>query len=379
MCISVRTRRRQKSGGKVVAILIAVVLLLAVGGGVGAWGAGYALTGEPNPTKWNAAQKQPGDGDDVPELTPGGYAAIDADGNLMRSGVIYNMPESLVFIGDNTVTQPEAGSRAATTAKNLGTYKSVTVTATVTPNNATDKRVTWSSDNSGVDVAPLSDGSNIAVITLIDASVFSENDVTITCTSVSNPAKFATCKVSRLATADEIELNCSIKYTTNKTMVYVYDPASPPYKFSCAAQSDSGSPGLRYGDIENIRLRVQLEWNSEFFERINYYVNSPSFNADDAGDYVFENLEIFPLTPYELFYSGLVDRDKLNNAFLCACKDVYGGLTVPVEIEAEGDYVYNGVTFGTVCSISEIYYINYSSLWVEVGGVEIGDDIVVTP
>ena len=121
------------TGIKIVAVL---VFLLAVAYVITSLALGMVW----NPVSWfkrDTAQTEPvGDVGDVGELTPGAYAAIDENGNLMREGVIYTMPESLVFIGDNTI-QTKAGARAATAAEKLNVGKSVTVTATVTPDNAT--------------------------------------------------------------------------------------------------------------------------------------------------------------------------------------------------------------------------------------------------
>ena len=343
-----------------------------------------------NPLKWRTAgtaQTEPGgdvgDVGDVPELTPGEYAAIDENGNLMREGVIYTMPESLVFIGDNTI-QTKAGARAATAAEKLNVGKSVTVTATVTPDNATDKRVTWSSDNPGVNVAPLSEGSNIAVVTLVSnaATVFSESAATITCKSVSNPAKLSICSVSRLATTDEIEF---IADGANCPALSYNDDFTPTARI----ELKGGISAVRVGEVANISVSIIPANTAEFINCINAQLNVENINFDFSDYATFEAAPEFNgiydavliLSPYDMFCGdSSVNCDKFNNAFLRACKDTYNGLSFPVEVYVNADYIFNGVKFGSFTQ--KIYYnrIDFDALWVEVGGVQIGGgDIVVTP
>ena len=90
---------------------IALVLILAILGGVLA-----AVLTETNPKDWfeqSAEEKT-----ETPDVT-------DGDGNEMESGKVYPMPSSMIF---------------ATTAAESG----ITVKATVTPDNATNKNLIWS-------------------------------------------------------------------------------------------------------------------------------------------------------------------------------------------------------------------------------------------
>lgn len=90
---------------------IALVLILAILGGVLA-----AVLTETNPKDWF---EQPAEEEtETPDVT-------DGDGNEMESGKVYPMPSSMIF---------------ATTAAESG----ITVKATVTPDNATNKNLIWS-------------------------------------------------------------------------------------------------------------------------------------------------------------------------------------------------------------------------------------------
>ena len=106
-----RTRNRQKRGGKVIAIIIAAVLLLAAGGCAGAWGAGFALTGEANPTKWASLKPV--------ELLPR-TVAITNEGQALTNGCTYDMPATgFAFLSEarNNYTEYVADGEITLTAE----------------------------------------------------------------------------------------------------------------------------------------------------------------------------------------------------------------------------------------------------------------------
>lgn len=95
---------------------------------------------------------------------------------------------------DVSVITPVTGITLSTTSTTIK-YSSVsnitkTITATVSPSNASNKRVTWSSSNT--DIVSVTQGGVIHGEALGTA--------TITCTSVSNPSVSATCTVTVLPT-----------------------------------------------------------------------------------------------------------------------------------------------------------------------------------
>ncbi|MDE5943806.1 MAG: hypothetical protein K2H30_06345 [Clostridia bacterium] len=360
----------------VAGIIAAIALLLGVAYVITSLAVGIRA-GAPvwNPLQWGKAgiseevEKPDDDGD---ELTAGDYAAIDENGNLMRSGVVYSMPASLTFIGDCTVS----AVRAAVSDVTMTDGQSVTICATVTPNSASDKRVTWTSDSQYVTVTPLSEGSNIATVTLTNYSsfVFSENAVTITCTSVIDTSKYATCSVSRLATLKEVVLRSEI---TPSTIAYGGDSITA----SAWAEAYEGISSLYFGDVKNIVIdNISLVYNSTLFNKITQFLKAENIDvnfADYYGDCGVDAKTWQVLTPFVMFGVGS-DSTKFNNAFISACKEINGDCTVDVLIAVRADYVFNGVNFGCLYSY-ETYTIDFSALWVDVEDVEIGGDIVVTP
>ena len=363
-----------------VAFLLAIVyvitsLALGIRAGAPVW----------NPLKWvnrDTVQGEQGGDDETndPGLTPGGYAAIDESGSLMRSGIIYTMPKSFAFIGENEVTPKTGATPAAVVTPNSD---SVTITATVTPENASDKRVTWSSDSRYVTVTPLSDGSNIATVTLTDysPSVFSESAATISCTSVSNPEAFGTCEVTRLATGDEINLFAEVK----APMLFYGDEV----RLETRIEGKNGPDGLYYGEIGYTKTAMSIVVNTELFTEINNQLAAAELDYDVYNQFTYEclgsknSVSVLINSPAEMFYDiHELDSDctKFNNAFMRGIKNNNGNnsLNFQVNIQVSIGYEYKGINFGEITTtITD--YIKLDELWVEVGDVEIGGDIVVTP
>ncbi len=369
----------------VVGIIAALAILLAVVYVITSLAVGIRA-GAPvwNPLNWGkagAAQEQP-DGDNSDdkgdELTPGGYAAIDGNGRLMRSGIIYTMPKSFAFIGENEVTPKTGATPAAVVTPNSD---SVTITATVTPENASDKRVTWSSDSRYVTVTPLSDGSNIATVTLTDysPSVFSECEARITCTSVSNPAVSDTCKVTRLATVDEVNLFAEVKAPS---LLYGYE-----ISVETRLEGKNGPDGLCYGDISYTKTSMSIVVNTELFTAINNQLTAAGLSYDVYNQNSYEcggpnNSALVSInSPAEMFYDiHELDPEcaKFNNAFMRGLKATGATLlSFQVEIQVSAGYSYNGVNFGEfTTTITD--WVNLEQLWVEVGDIDIGGDKVIT-
>ena len=128
------------------------------------------------------------------EQQPSGVT--DGDGNELESGTAYALPTAMVY--------------AAPTSESASAGEGVTVTATVKPETAIDKSVTWSvafanaesvwaSGKTASDyltVTPDEEDSRLAVLTCNEA--FGEQ-ILLTCASVSDPTKTATCTVDSAA------------------------------------------------------------------------------------------------------------------------------------------------------------------------------------
>ena len=129
-------------------------------------------------------------GEQTEEEQPSGVT--DGDGNELESGTTYALPTAMVY--------------AVPTSESASAGEGVTVRATVKPETAIDKSVTWSvafanaesvwaSGKTASDyltVTPDEEDSRIAVLTCNEA--FGEQ-ILLTCASVSDPTKTATCTV----------------------------------------------------------------------------------------------------------------------------------------------------------------------------------------
>lgn len=178
----------RKSGSsvltKVAAFLLIIVLLGVIA--VGVW-LGVETQGFKDWTYFNGEQQteQPAEEEQPSDVT-------DGEGNAMASGTAYALPAAMVY--------------SATTRDSASASDGVTVTATVLPETAIDKSVTWNvafanaesewaSGKTATDyltVTPDEGDSRIAVLTCNEA--FGEQ-IVLTCASVSDPTKTATCTV----------------------------------------------------------------------------------------------------------------------------------------------------------------------------------------
>ena len=154
---------------------IAMILIIAFLAGVI-----VAVVTETNPKDWGQIIK-----DSLNDETPGGV--VDGDGNEMDPEAVNVMPAAMAFTSD------KAGN-------------TVTIEATITPENATNQNVTWSvawknpssSWASGktvtdyVTVTPDSSNSKVATVTCVKA--FSEQ-VIVTATAAGNTSVKKTCTV----------------------------------------------------------------------------------------------------------------------------------------------------------------------------------------
>lgn len=121
---------------------------------------------------------------------------------------LYKLLES----GD-VVTVPVTSVTLDKTNENLVIGKSLQLTATIEPQGATNKTVTWSSSNDSIATV-----SNTGLV-----SALAEGEVTITCTSNSNPNAIATCTIKSVqAGSDLASLVYSLKasnYTDGSTWI----------------------------------------------------------------------------------------------------------------------------------------------------------------
>ncbi len=137
-------------------------------------------------------------------------AVVDNDGNVMDSDKIYAMPAGMVF----------SSARQLNAEPSEDTEKSVTITATIEPADATDKSVDWSvafanatSDWANgktvtdyVTVTPTSDGSLTATVTCKQA--FGEQ-IVVQCVAQDNPNASASCTVDYRKRVEKVSVSIS--------------------------------------------------------------------------------------------------------------------------------------------------------------------------
>ena len=130
--------------------------------------------------------------DNGASLNAGGHNVI-VDGGTVDDSIKTSLGESVIY----KVTKVELDKSSLT----LGVGKSETLTATITPDNATNKNVTWSSDNTSVAtvnngvVSAVSEGTATITVTTVDGSFTDTCEVTVTHvhTMTKTAAKSATC------------------------------------------------------------------------------------------------------------------------------------------------------------------------------------------
>ena len=170
----------------VVAAILIIVILAAGVFGVTAYASDwYRLPVEEWGDRFGIGTDKPADEEKPDDETPGGV--VDGDGNVMDPETVNVMPAAMAFTSD----------KAGNTVK---------VTATITPENATNQNVTWSvawknptsswargkTVTDYVTVTPDSLNSKIATVTCVKA--FSEQ-VIVTATAAGNTSVKKTCTV----------------------------------------------------------------------------------------------------------------------------------------------------------------------------------------
>lgn len=192
---------RKNNGSKILSGILAVLLVLVIAAGV--VGVGYMSDWFTDWTKFE--QEQPADEEQggEEELPP----VVDENGETMESGTVYAMPARMLY------------TSAATTAADGTTVSSspITLEATITPDTATDKSVTWSvafvnpssewaTDKTVTDYVSVSPSGLTCTVTCHQA--FGEQ-IKITVTSDDNPEATDSCVVDYLKRVEDVTFTLS--------------------------------------------------------------------------------------------------------------------------------------------------------------------------
>lgn len=230
--------KKTKKKAWITVLVIFLALALFMGGAVTGWYAKDKGLFDKSDKEQTAELPQD---ENKPAMSPD---VQDGDGNALVSGTVYPMPKAMIM--------------AATTAESVDSGEGVTIEATVTPENAIDKRVdytfqfkdpnsTWARDKDVTDhltVTPESDGSTRAVVKCL--APFGEQ-IIITVTTrgkdENGESKTATCTVDFLQKVTNVQLkigniDVNLGGDTNVTI----DAASDKY-------GDGGVVSLTYDKI----------------------------------------------------------------------------------------------------------------------------------
>lgn len=332
-----RTRRRQRNGGKVVAILIAVVLLLAAGGCAGAWGTGFALTGEANPLKWKNGPVVPPVEYDDPDVEYGkyGYLVVSSD--------------------------PEEGAPVAlhSSRQYINSEPKDVVTATVTPADADIFGVVWeSSDSSSVVVTPIEDDKLSCKLTCVNTF---DEPVTVTCTVYSLETISATCTVDCLVSPG------------NAVQADLYNKgggSSSSLGFGYTYEAVASPAGTWEGGTVTGELRVNmivLYLTNAFVDELNNLLDGFNYGYRDFD--TLGNEITLPDTPHACFNDSDIDEEAFRAAFAQACYKL-GDNCVQVEFQIE--YAFRDKVYKT-------YFIDYYYGFDASTFVKGADDVTINP
>ena len=216
---------------------------------------------------------------------------FDDSGNVMRSEMVYAMPTAMTIseLQDETVAR-------------------ITVTATVSPENATDATINWSikfdddTDTDGyLSLTPTYYGANTAILTCYKPFDYT---AIITATSNYDTTKTATCYVDYLYEFDPIDLNITwdnIVFNKENSVTINYD--------FCGYGTVEGD--FEYGD-----LYIELDGGvvNAISNRLGFeFIPTPKILSDG---YTSGGITFNVPSPYACFAAGSgIDETKFNEAF----------------------------------------------------------------
>lgn len=278
--------------------------------------------------------------------------AIDNNGNQLQQGKVYTLPRGIMFTSSTTTSNKP----------------SVTVRATVSPDNADDKRVIWSSSNANsVTVTADEDDCLTATITCLDTLV--DGQVYITCTSVDNPDAKAVCTIDYLINGSAIEFVASIDG----------DPSEIVFgdEYTVSARWDNTTPGAGtvMGDISDVSWAIELTYEitaivDSYLAESGYDVSAVYYDAFESSSYAGTLFE----TPYDCFYGGSIDcdPDDFNHAFKMAMLECETHAIFSIG----GNYSYKGKSYKYGSKNIPVSF-SMSGIWISVDNVEVDNDNIL--
>lgn len=330
-----KTKTKKKSIAQRVGAMFLCLVVCIVVGCAGAWGMGFALTGEANPLKWK-------NGPDVPPVE---YEDPDVE---------YGKYGYLVVSSDTEEGAPVA---LHSSRQYINSEPKDVVTATVTPADADIFGVVWeSSDPSSVVVTPIEDDKLSCKLTCVNTF---DEPVTVTCTVISLETISATCTVDCLvsprndiavglvyADATAISLGFGNTYTATALPVGIWDGGSV-----------TGELRVHY-----ITLSLTLPFAQELYSYLGGYYQC---DFDAFGEEI-----TLSGTPYACFCDpNFEDEEAFRVAFAQACHKL-GDNCVTAQIDVE--YVFRDKVYAKY-SLTDTYGFDASTF------VKGADDVTINP
>lgn len=388
---------RKNNGSKILSGILAVLLVLVIAAGV--VGVGYMSDWFTDWTKFE--QEQPADEEQggEEELPP----VVDENGEEMASGVTYAMPARMMY------------TSAATTAADGTTVSSspITLEATITPDTATDKSVTWSvafvnpssewaTDKTVTDYVSVSSSGLTCTVTCHQA--FGEQ-IKITVTSNDNPEATDSCVVDYLKRIEDVTFALSDGTSVKRDKYLSESDYSTDWATEVDWTFDGNGETLTY-DIEVIE-GVGTVSGDYSVSNITFNLNGDAWVSNVAafpswwwemGPARFENGESYKLSEdypldvtdgitfgvdtFENFFGNeaLEHMDELGFYFLVDPDSVYAGLQV-FKNKAYGAFVFDVtlqssvITSGNYTSLSYSFPVNINpdTFYVPVNDIGLND------
>lgn len=397
---------RKNNGSKIFSGILAVLLVLVIAAGV--VGIGYVSDWFTDWTKFE--QEQPADEEQggEEELPP----VVDENGEAMESGTVYAMPSRMLY------------TSAATTAADGTTVSSspITLEATITPDTATDKSVTWSvafvnpssewaTDKTVTDYVSVSSSGLTCTVTCHQA--FGEQ-IKITVTSNDNPEATDSCVVDYLKRIEDVTFTLSNGVSV-KERDELHSPnedfggsdTNPDYWATEVDWTFDGNGETLTYDIDVIEGVGTVSGNYSV-SNVTFNLNSDAFVPDPYifGEWYFEsgicrhengekyqlNYDIpldvtdgitFGVDTFENFFGNeaLEHMDELGIYFLAYPNDMIMGVTGVFDNKAYGAFVFDVelqssvITSGSFASWSYIFPVNINpdTFYVPVNDIGLND------
>lgn len=375
-------------GGKWLAVIcgFAVVFLaliyIIVSNIIGVW----------NPVAW-VNRKKSEEGADNADKQP---VAVDDKGNPYYSGVMYTLPKGLTFL--NTLNEGAAPAKYSladdegeTIIKGGEGELYVTLRATVLPENADVRAVTW--ENSAPDSLRItyingSKGSNEPLEGELNNTIllsFKNNlyeTAMITCRSVSNPDIYATCTIDQVVPLESLTYTAAL---TGGTTELVF---GEEYTAAVTFEKKPGAIGTVIGTIDNPAWRIDI--SAGLYFKIQQYLQKSGFVGNNYGDMYFEtnrgeSTRALYASPYETFASTPdagsyqdASPDAFNNAFKLGVRDCAASGTQQALLQVWAGYTYKGYGIGSVrLETDTACTFDVSNIWIDVTQITIDNDNIV--